>query len=135
VPSHFVLLASGNSYRSLMYGFRVAFTTICNFIPEVCEVIIQEYSEEVLSCPTTPEEWKQVADLFASRRNFLNCVGVIDGKHVAIRCPANADSVYFNYKGFHSIVLMAVVDADYKLRFSMLKLEPLELVLMEEFLP
>ena len=44
-----------------MYGFRVAFNTIFNFIPDVCEAIIQEYAEDAISCPTTPEEWKQVA--------------------------------------------------------------------------
>ena len=106
-------LATGNSYRSLMHGFRVAFNTICNLIPDVCEAIIQEYVEEVLSCPTSPEEWKHVADLFASRWNFPHCVGVVAGKHVAIRCPVNGGSVYFNYNGVHSIALMAVVDADY----------------------
>ena len=33
-------LATGNSYRSLQYGFRVAFNTISKFIPEVCQAII-----------------------------------------------------------------------------------------------
>ena len=33
---------------------------------------------------------------------------------MAIRCPAGGGSKYYSYKGFHSIVLLAVVDAEYK---------------------
>ena len=67
-------LATGNSYKSLMYGFRVAHNTISNIIPEVCEAIIAEYAEDVISCPTTPEEWREVAQLFETRWNFPHCM-------------------------------------------------------------
>ena len=67
-----------------------------------------------MSAPHTPEQWKSVAETFSTKWNFHNTLGAIDGKHIAIRCPPNAGSLYYNYKGFHSIVLLAVVDGDYK---------------------
>ena len=107
-------MATGNTYRSLQYEFRVARNTICLFVPEVANAIIQEYSHQYLNCPQTPEEWEKVAEDFATMWNFQNTIGAVDGKHVAIKCPANSGSYYFNYKGFFSIVLMAIADAKYK---------------------
>jgi hypothetical protein len=45
----------------------VARTTISIFIPEVCEAIVQTYSEEVIPIPNTPEEWKPIAEKFERR--------------------------------------------------------------------
>ena len=68
-------LATGDSYRSLQYGFRVAFNTISRVIPEVCEALIEELAHEVMSCPTTPDEWNEVVSLFSSRWNFHHTIG------------------------------------------------------------
>lgn len=110
-------LATGDSYMSLQYGFRVANNTIAGIIPETCEAIIAEYADEVMRCPRTADQWKAVSDQFATRWNFFNTVGALDGKHIAIKCPPNSGSVYYNYKGFFSIILLALVDADYKFLF------------------
>ena len=66
-------LATGDSYKTLQYGFRVAHNSICVFIPEMCQAIIDELSDEVLMCPDTPEGWKQVARTFYNRTSCTLC--------------------------------------------------------------
>jgi hypothetical protein len=40
-------------------------------------------------------------------------MGAINGKHVVLQCPRNNDSEYLNYKNAFSIVLFALVGANY----------------------
>ena len=105
-------LASGNSYKSLQYSFRVAHNTISLFIPEVCQALIDE--DEVFAFPTNADEWKEVAQKYGERWNFHHTCGALDGKHTAIRSPRHSGTLYYNYKGFFSIILLGLVDADYK---------------------
>ena len=48
------------------------------------------------------------------RWSFHHTVGALDGKHVAKRCPKQSGYTYYNHKGFHSAVMLALVEADYK---------------------
>ena len=57
---------------------------------------------------------KSIIDEFYERWNFPNCIGAIDGKHVMIQCPFNSGSLFYNYKSYFSIVLLAVTSADYR---------------------
>ena len=73
-----------------------------------------------LPCPQVPSsspEWREIAEQFEQKWNFPNCIGSMDGKHIMIRPPPNSGSYYFNYKHSFSIVLLAVVDADYKFTY------------------
>ena len=40
-------------------------------------------------------------------------IGCIDGNHIRVECPKFSGTLYFNYKGFYSIMLMAMCDANY----------------------
>ena len=64
--------------------------------------------------PATEEEWKIVGEQFEFRWNFPHCLGGVDGKHVWITPPSESGSYYWNYKGYNSLVLMAVVNANYE---------------------
>ena len=107
-------LAIGETYKSLMYQYRVSEVSISRFVPEVCQVIIESFMEEYMSLPDSKEKWLSVAKEFEEKWQFPNCVGAFDGKHVLLINPFNSSLTYFNYKSFFSIVLLALVDADYK---------------------
>ena len=118
-PGHKLLvtlryMSTGELYRtSLRWNHRLAHNTISIIIRDTCKAIYEEYLEEIWTMPSTPEGWKEVAEGFSTRWNFHHCVGALDGKHIAIVKPPKTGSLYRNYKGFFSVVLMAAVDANY----------------------
>lgn len=66
-----------------------------------------------LQVPTTSEGWLKVEKEFREIWNFPHCLGSLDGKHVVLQAPINTGSEFFNYKSTFSIVLFALVDAQY----------------------
>lgn len=64
--------------------------------------------------PPTEERWKEITRDFENLWNFPNCIGATDGNHVRIQAPANSGSLFYNYKDFFSVILLAVCDAKYR---------------------
>ena len=107
-------LASGDSPRSLSFSYRIGVTTVHRIISNTCLAIWNALlSKGYLKAPSSPYEWLKIADEFKRIWNFPNCCGAIDGKHIKIQAPAGSGSLYYNYKHWHSIVLMAIAAADY----------------------
>ena len=101
--------------KSVAESYRIGFATIRQIIPETCSAIWEKLGPELMALPSL-QQWREHAADFERDWQFPHCVGAIDGKHVAMEKPANSGSINFNYKGYCSIILMAVVDA--KCRFS-----------------
>ena len=70
-------------------------------------------SELYLSPPSSQTDWQMISTDFEEIWNLPHVVGAIDGKHVRIQCPNKTESLYHNYKGFFSLVLLAICDARY----------------------
>lgn len=62
-------------------------------------------------------DWQQIAKGFYNKTGLPHCLGAIDGKHVKIKCPSKNGSLYFNYKKYFSLVLMAICDDNYLFTF------------------
>ncbi|XP_057299342.1 uncharacterized protein LOC130629968 [Hydractinia symbiolongicarpus] len=107
-------LSCGINYVELQYLFRVHKSNLSQFIPEVCEAIYMQLKEKYLKTPCTEEEWRKIALQYEELWTFPNCIGSMNGKHIVIKQPKNSGSFYFKYKGTFSIVLLALVDANYK---------------------
>lgn len=110
-------LATENSYQDLSFSTRIAPNTLSQIIPETLQAIITVLEEKFISFPSKPEDWKIVSDKFQTMWQFPHCIGVLDGKHIFFRPPPCDGSKYRNYKGTDSIILLALVDADYKFIF------------------
>ncbi|KAL8565422.1 hypothetical protein ACOMHN_029115 [Nucella lapillus] len=107
-------LATGESFRSIAFSYRVGFTTVSRIVSEVCKILWDRLAPIHLAFPESADYWRLIASNFASKWNFPHCLGALDGKHVVMRAPDNTGSLYFNYKGSFSTVLMALVDANLK---------------------
>ena len=44
---------------------------------------------------------------------FPHVVGAVDGNHIRIQCPKQSVTLFHNYKGFLSFVLLAICDTCY----------------------
>nr|CAI5839119.1 unnamed protein product [Callosobruchus analis] len=106
-------LATGSSFRSLGFNYRMGFSTVREIVQDVCDAIWKKMGPIHMPKPTTAM-WEESENGFRNYWNFPNCCGALDGKHVIITCPINSGSNYWNYKGTNSIVLLALVDPKYR---------------------
>ena len=111
-------LAEGASQQSMSFQYRIGRSTVSGIIHETCQAIWGALHEVYLRPPSNKNDWKEISKEFEELWNFPHCLGAIDGKHVSIQCPLKSGSLYYNYKGYFSIVLLAVCDAHYSFTFT-----------------
>ena len=112
----FSFLATGDSFWTLSTRFHRGESRVTQVVYDVSEAI-WEVMSPIYMAPPTENDWRQIEHRFSTRWNFPNCIGALDGKHIMMRTSPNSSSMFYNYKGYFSIILMALVDADNRFVF------------------
>ncbi|XP_037939192.1 protein ANTAGONIST OF LIKE HETEROCHROMATIN PROTEIN 1-like [Teleopsis dalmanni] len=110
-------LGSSGEYRVVCELFAVGKSTVCTIVLEFCSIVWEVMSPTYLKrFPLTQETVAECVKGF-ELLGFPQCLGALDGCHIKIR-PNSEDAVdYYNYKGWHSIVLLALVDFRYRFMY------------------
>ena len=109
-------LTTGNTKQSMAFEFKLGRSMVSSIIDEVCEELWHVVANFVQP-PSAKSDWEKISDDFLEFWNIPHCIGAIDWKHVAMRKPAFSGFLWHNYKGFFSMVLLAICDVRYCFRF------------------
>lgn len=103
--------ATPGEYRTISCLFGVGISTVCTLVHEVTQALLDALYHRFISLP----QGQRLDDTIAGflRRGYPQCAGAIDGTHIPIIAPTDNPADYHNRKGWHSIILQAVVDHNY----------------------
>lgn len=112
-------LGRGDALYTISELTALGHSTVCTIVIEVCESLISSMwaSSVTNHFPSTREDCIKSATDMESQWQFPYAFSAVDGCHLPIKCPPGgkeSNKEYHNFKEFYSIVLMALVDADYR---------------------
>ena len=108
---NYISLATGKSYRSLAFQFRIHHSWISVIVRQTLNAICERLQKVAILEPNE-ETLKQPANGYCRRWHFPHCCGSIDEKHIRIIFPGNSVTL-FQLQGLYSIVMLALVDHNY----------------------
>lgn len=85
--------------------------TIQNIIVSTCLCLWNVLQPVYMPRPSR-EQYERIAARCEELWQLPNCLGFFDGKHIRMIKPDHSGSLYYNYKSYYSIVLLASCDAD-----------------------
>ena len=104
-------LATPAEYRTISTLFGVGISTLCILARQVCSAIKDILFHRYISLPSGNRLQETITGF--QERGFSQCAGAVDGTHLPIIAPKENHADYHNRKGWHSIVLQAIVDHKY----------------------
>ena len=107
-------LATNIEYRSLGRMFGIGTSTACEITMDFVEAVVRHLMPIYVRIPQDQLRMVHVIDGFRNKWGMPQCGGAIDGTHLPILAPAEYHTDYFNRKGWHSIIMQAVVDHEYQ---------------------
>ena len=112
-------LARGDYYYTIAEMTGLGVSTVSTIVKEVTEAIVKLMWKDCVTkhMPKTEEEYRVKITDMEELWQFPCCWSAIDGCHIPIKCPPGgleSSKEYHNFKNFYSIILMGMVDAQYR---------------------
>ncbi|XP_064465442.1 uncharacterized protein LOC135376958 [Ornithodoros turicata] len=109
-------LCSTAEDRTIGHLFGIGRSTVNTIFKEFCDAVIMHLEGQWL-CMVRPHEMPQHMREFHAASGFPHAVGALDGCHFPVSPPKQHAADYYNYKGWYSIILLALVDHLYRFRY------------------
>lgn len=103
-------LGTGNFQPSCARIIGISHSSLSRFLKPVLKAI-KRHMNTYIHFPRTMEEWQEVKVGFLRQGGMPNCLGAIDGTHIALIPPHNREEAFRNRKCYHSINVQVVVDS------------------------
>jgi hypothetical protein len=94
--------------------FGIGTSTVSPVLREFVRAVLQKLKPIYIRNPVTAEHLQELSEGFKKVRGIPTVFGAIDGSHIPISKPKQWAPDYYNRKGFYSILLQGVVDAECK---------------------
>lgn len=103
--------ARAGEYRTVSMMFGVGIATVCNIVRQVTSAILERLHQQFVSLPGE-QRLDEVMAAF-KERCYPQCAGAIGTTHIPVSpvaLPRDRPDDYLNKRGWHSVILQAVVD-------------------------
>ena len=101
-------LATNADYRTIGHLFGISKMSVCLIRRDVCRAIVKVLLPKYVKIPVGSALTNVISGF--EKRGFPHCGGAIDGTHIPIEAPQESPTDYHNRKGWHSVILQALVD-------------------------
>ena len=113
-------LGRGNYCYTISELAVLGVSTVCEVVIEVSQAIVENLLDNEVAShfPQNANELRRKMEEMDEKWQFTCAFAAIYGCHISIKCPAGAlesAKEYHNFKNFYSIVMMAMVDAKYRI--------------------
>ncbi|KAL1447466.1 hypothetical protein MTO96_044281 [Rhipicephalus appendiculatus] len=110
-------LCSTAEDRTIAELFAIGRSTVNLLYKEFCKAVLKNLEEDWVKMISPADMEEHMREFFAVT-GFPQGVGALDGCHFPVSPPKKHASDYYNYKGWYSMILLALVDHRYRFRYT-----------------